>query len=137
MNIGEKIRHIRELKGLSQENLAKELEMSITAYGDIERGRTSPDLDRLDQIAKKLGVTLKNLMSFEEQMNNFFENCANPSVQTTHSGDINIHKNEEKELKHLLNLERKEGEKKDLIIENLQTKVELLELKLKKQEQRV
>jgi XRE family transcriptional regulator, regulator of sulfur utilization len=72
MDIGEKIRHIRELKGFSQENLAKEIQLSITAYGDIERGKTSPDLIRLEQIAKVLGVKLKDLINFEEKMNNFF-----------------------------------------------------------------
>ena len=37
MEIGTKIRKVREIKGLSQENLADELGMSVTGYGKIER----------------------------------------------------------------------------------------------------
>ena len=39
--IGEKIRKIRTLKGLSQENMATMLEISLVAYGDIERCKTN------------------------------------------------------------------------------------------------
>ncbi len=43
MEIGTKIRKIRELKGFSQENIAHDLEMSITGYGKIERNEAKGD----------------------------------------------------------------------------------------------
>jgi transcriptional regulator with XRE-family HTH domain len=49
MEIGTKIRKIREIKGLSQENIAKELSMSITGYGKIERNEVSINFDKLQK----------------------------------------------------------------------------------------
>ena len=50
--IGEKIRKIRELKGLKQENIAKELGMSLGGYGKIERGESSISIERLQKIGQ-------------------------------------------------------------------------------------
>ena len=52
MTIGEKIRGIRTLKGLSQENMAEMLGLSLLSYGDIERGKKDVNMNRLEQIAK-------------------------------------------------------------------------------------
>lgn len=41
MNIGSKIRKIREIKGYSQENMAIDLDMSVTGYGKIERNQVA------------------------------------------------------------------------------------------------
>lgn len=57
-NVGDKIRGIRTLKGVSQENLAEMLGLSLPAYADIERGKKEVTIKRLEQIAEKLGVTL-------------------------------------------------------------------------------
>lgn len=53
----EKIRLQRLQRGLSQENMADLLNLSTTAYGDIERGKTDLTLSRLTQIASVLGVS--------------------------------------------------------------------------------
>jgi transcriptional regulator with XRE-family HTH domain len=121
MNIGEKIRQIRNLKGFSQENIAAELNMSPVAFGDIERGKSSPSFERLKNIAKVLGVTLNDLINFEDRGNNFFDNSQNPNVFGT-----NNYYADEREIRQQLELERKESEKKDLMIENLSYKVETL-----------
>ena len=65
MNLSERIRQLRQQKGLSQENMADELGLSTSAYGDIERGRTEPPLSRLDAIAGLLEVPLPTLLGFE------------------------------------------------------------------------
>ncbi len=52
MTIGEKIRGIRTLKGLSQENMAEMLGLSLLSYGDIERGKKDVNMNRLEQIAE-------------------------------------------------------------------------------------
>jgi transcriptional regulator with XRE-family HTH domain len=62
MSVNEKIRLIRESKGLTQEDVAKKLDISVNSYGDIERGNTNLKLNRLEQIAEILGVQLPELV---------------------------------------------------------------------------
>jgi DNA-binding XRE family transcriptional regulator len=62
MLIGDKIRKFRGLKGLSQENMAEALKMSLLAYGDIERDKKDISLKRLDQIAKILGISAVGIL---------------------------------------------------------------------------
>jgi transcriptional regulator with XRE-family HTH domain len=61
----EKIRLERLQRGLSQENMADLLNLSTTAYGDIERGKTDLTLSRLSQIASVLEVSPLTLLSDE------------------------------------------------------------------------
>lgn len=76
MEIGSKIRFIRDLKGLSQENMANELNMSITGYGKIERNEVNINYERLLQIAEILGVKLEQIIGFDNNIafNNFNNN---------------------------------------------------------------
>jgi transcriptional regulator with XRE-family HTH domain len=69
MQIGEKIRKIRELKGLKQENIATALGMSVTAYGNLERGDTNLTYEKLEEIAKAMEVTVQDIMNIPEQFN--------------------------------------------------------------------
>jgi len=64
-NLSERIRMIRLQKGLSQENMADMLNLSTTAYGDLERGRTELSVSRLENIAKLLDVPLPELLGFD------------------------------------------------------------------------
>ncbi len=58
--LGDRIRLLRIEKRLTQENMANDLGISITAYSKIERGKTNVSILRLEQIAAVLGVsTLK------------------------------------------------------------------------------
>ena len=61
----ERIRLERLQRGLSQENMADLLNLSTTAYGDIERGKTDLTLSRLSQIAQVLDVSPLTLLSDE------------------------------------------------------------------------
>ncbi len=61
----EKIRLERLQRGLSQENMADLLNLSTTAYGDIERGKTDLTLSRLTQIAQVLAVSPLALLTDE------------------------------------------------------------------------
>ena len=73
MNIGSKIRKIREIKGYSQENMAIDLDMSVTGYGKIERNQVAITVDKLEQISKVLGVQVDQILGFDESIafNNF------------------------------------------------------------------
>ncbi|QHV99529.1 helix-turn-helix domain-containing protein [Spirosoma endbachense] len=64
-SIEEKIRLQRLQRGLSQENMADLLNLSTTAYGDIERGKTELTLSRLNQIASVLALSPLVLLSDE------------------------------------------------------------------------
>ncbi|UFH56739.1 helix-turn-helix domain-containing protein [Spirosoma sp. KNUC1025] len=63
ISIAEKIRLQRLQRGLSQENMADLLNLSTTAYGDIERGKTDLTLSRLTQIAQVLDVSPITLLT--------------------------------------------------------------------------
>jgi transcriptional regulator with XRE-family HTH domain len=67
MSVHEKIRLIRETKGLTQEQLAEKLKMSPSAYGDIERGDSDIKLSRLEKIAESLEVKLSELFELSEK----------------------------------------------------------------------
>ena len=73
MEIGTRIRKIREIKGLSQENVAAELDMSITGYGKIERNEVSVNIDKLSKIGKVLELSIEDIIGFDENVafNNF------------------------------------------------------------------
>lgn len=62
MNISDKIRLTREERQLSREQVAGKLGISLTAYGNIERGETDISLSRLEGIANVLGRTVVELM---------------------------------------------------------------------------
>lgn len=69
MQIGEKIRKVRELKGFKQETVASKLGMSVTAYGNIERNESSLSFDKLEEIAAALEVNVQDIISIPEQFN--------------------------------------------------------------------
>jgi transcriptional regulator with XRE-family HTH domain len=73
MEIGTRIRKIREIKGLSQENIASELDMSVTGYGKIERNEVSVNIEKLSKIGKVLGLSVEDIIGFDENIafNNF------------------------------------------------------------------
>ncbi len=52
--MNDKIRLLRLQKGLSQENIAHELNITQKAYSKIENGQTSLSLDKIVKIAKIL-----------------------------------------------------------------------------------
>ena len=79
MSVNEKIRLIRESKGLTQEDVAKKLDISVNSYGDIERGNTNLKLNRLEQIAEILGVQLPELVDSTEEGN--LNICFNKQVK--------------------------------------------------------
>ena len=69
MHVGDKIRKVRELKGYKQEYVADQLNMSVTAYGNLERGDSSPSFDRLEEIAKVLEVEVVDILNIPDQLN--------------------------------------------------------------------
>ena len=55
--IGERIKRARISKGLTQEQLAEKLDVSIAFLSRIERGSSHINLRRLDEICNILGIS--------------------------------------------------------------------------------
>ncbi|WP_157760654.1 helix-turn-helix domain-containing protein [Chitinophaga caeni] len=66
MSIGENIKEIRILRHYTQSYVAKQLKMSTTAYGNIERDKVKElSIFKLVQIADVFGVSVVNLIDFD------------------------------------------------------------------------
>ena len=61
MNIGERIMALRKEKNISQTELAKRLNVSRQAVSKWEQGVSSPDTERLIQLAEILGTEVEYL----------------------------------------------------------------------------
>jgi transcriptional regulator with XRE-family HTH domain len=64
LKIGNKIRKIRELKGLTREYVADELNISPRSYADIENETVNITLRRLVDIATVFNCELEEILSF-------------------------------------------------------------------------
>jgi transcriptional regulator with XRE-family HTH domain len=67
--INERVKLIRIEKGLSREQVASKLNISVTAYGRIERGGTELSISRLEQLAKIFGVDKEELIGVSSNDN--------------------------------------------------------------------
>lgn len=99
MKVGDKIRDLRTLKKLSQQNMAEMLDMSLGAYGDIERDKKKDlTLTRLEQIANVLGVSVLDILSFGDTVSNFFDQCNGNANVGVNNGTANNY--EAREIQH-------------------------------------
>ena len=85
---GEKIRTIRDIKGLSQEYVAKQLHITSQAYSKIKLNKTAIDEDKLNLLASIFGVTVDEIKNFDNQKYIFTNNTNNKdSFQINNSVD--------------------------------------------------
>ena len=63
MNIGLKIRELRILNGLTQEELADRCELSKGFISQLENDVTSPSISTLEDILQCLGMTISEFFS--------------------------------------------------------------------------
>lgn len=61
MEFHEKLRALREKKGLTQKQLAEQAGISFTSYGKYERGERIPDIDNMGAIATVLEADINEL----------------------------------------------------------------------------
>lgn len=61
------IRELREHRSWTQEEMAEKLGMTRNGYAKIERGESTPNLERLDEIASVLGVKVIELLRLENK----------------------------------------------------------------------
>ena len=60
--------YLRNLKGLSQEEVAEAVSISRQSYSKWEQGDTFPDIDKCDKLAKFYGVTIDSLIHSDERI---------------------------------------------------------------------
>ena len=68
MAIGDIIRKYRKNKGMTQEEMAACLGVTTPAVNKWEKGNTLPDITLLVPIARLLGITTDELLSFKIEL---------------------------------------------------------------------
>lgn len=66
IQLGSRIRELRKLKGISQLDLAYDMDMSMNTISGIELGKISPKIDTLKKISKKLNINISELFEFSD-----------------------------------------------------------------------
>lgn len=93
-----RIKKIRSNIGLTQEQMADKINLSVKAWQKIENGITRLDLERLNQIAEILDTSLIDLINADEGI---YVHKIKHNEGGINSREINIHQNasdEEREL---------------------------------------
>ena len=64
-----KLEEIRKKKGISQEELAKDLQVSRQTIGSLENGRYNPSIILAFRIARYFNMTVEEIFIYEEDEN--------------------------------------------------------------------
>ena len=70
INVGERIRYFRNLRGWSQETLALQSEINPAFLGHLERGLKSPTIKTLEKIVRALDISLAELFADPQPVDN-------------------------------------------------------------------
>ena len=60
--------YLRNIKGLSQEQVAEVIGISRQSYSKWEQGETCPDIDKCDKLARFYGVTIDSLVHSDDKV---------------------------------------------------------------------
>lgn len=77
MKVNERIRRLREMNDLTQEEMANKLNLSTNGYANLERAETKVHLSRLEEIAQVFQIDVTELLSFGERSLTFYDNSTN------------------------------------------------------------
>jgi transcriptional regulator with XRE-family HTH domain len=79
MEIGTKIKKIRELKNYTQEYMAEQLNVSQPTYSRFEKDDSDITISQLEKISEILDMKVEDLINFNEKFvfNNYASNNAN------------------------------------------------------------
>jgi transcriptional regulator with XRE-family HTH domain len=94
MEIGTKIKKVRELKNYTQEYMAQKLNVSQSTYSRYEKEDGDITIALLNEISEIFGMKVEDLLSFDEKVvfNNYASNQANQAYV------INVISEKEREL---------------------------------------
>lgn len=59
--LGQRIKYLRNEKGISQEKFALSIDMDRTYYASVESGKRNISITNIHKIANGLGITLEEL----------------------------------------------------------------------------
>ena len=127
MSVNEKIRAIREVNQWSQEEMAEKLSMSPNGYAKIERGQSSINLDKLQQIANVFNIDMGELITSQDK--SFFFSIGDHSNNNSYFGASNMLAAENEKLNSLLEMKDILLAQKDAEIVALKEIIELLKAK--------
>lgn len=63
MKLGERLRELRQQRGLTLLLLSQQISLSVSYLSDLERGRTNPSIDTLERIANTYHISLGELVA--------------------------------------------------------------------------
>lgn len=69
--VGKRIRYYRRKRGITQEQLAFEINTSAAYLSNIERAIKKPSLQKLIQISEVLEISINDLVSSEQKLQTF------------------------------------------------------------------
>ena len=127
MEVHDKIRVMREINQWSQEEMAEKLSMSPNGYAKIERGQSSINLDKLQQIANVFNIDMGELITSQDK--SFFFSIGDHSNNNSYFGASNMLPAQNEKLNSLLEMKDILLAQKDAEIVALKEIIELLKAK--------
>ena len=73
VNIGLRLKKYRYDKGLTQEQMAEKMEMSLNYYGQIERGESGISLEKILLLYENMNIEPTYLLTGEQKLDISFE----------------------------------------------------------------
>ncbi|CAD0006622.1 helix-turn-helix domain-containing protein [Flavobacterium salmonis] len=108
--VSQNIRTIREMKNLTRDFVAGELEMTYSGYGKIERGEIDITISKISRLADIFEVSISDLLFFD--VSYFFNTYADKKNEEQSSSHSNFYVNTMKTHDHrLLDFQQKKLKK--------------------------
>lgn len=120
-NIGEKIRLIRTIKGLTQDNVSAELGLSQKAYSKIERGETKLSLDVIEKLSVIFQMQPQDILNFNPET--FIQTNSTYNSQSGGNNNFSVDNEHVKSLKDEVDFLKSQLKLKDDLIGNLMKKI--------------
>ena len=110
----ESIRLERERQNITQSDMAERMDMSLTSYGNFERGKTKTTQDKIEKAAAILGKSLQSLVMGYDVSADFYGSLEEVRSRNDYFKTLLAEKDREiSELKEKLATERRLVESKD------------------------
>lgn len=68
INVGKRIQELRELKGISQQDLAAKCNFEKSNMSRLEAGKVNPTLSTLEKVSNALEVNITELFNFNTKV---------------------------------------------------------------------
>ncbi|WP_079240373.1 helix-turn-helix domain-containing protein [Chryseobacterium indologenes] len=97
IQIGSKIRRLRENKGFSQEEMAERLQISRSAYSRIESGETNSWVNHIQKLCENFDIKPEDFfINSDNNINTNQDNASAVQTNTHHDTHITINQLSEK-----------------------------------------